>query len=296
MDSTQYKLSLPSSTATFRANRYKPRHRTPTHAGTPGLVLVCAYGLPGVKELYEPILLRLFAHDEHNRLAGSPLQIIEAWAVDAPEGEDSDTMSYAHALAALRQSIFLSHVDAYGGMHRVILIGWGDGANACILSSDFFPPGDPSPYEGMILVDPAIYDDGDAPHIPAPLNLEWDSPEDAHVYLSSHEPWASWDSWTRDIFVNNSLIRLPDNGVALKRTYQSGKYSSAPLSFLSCHVPFSWVVWSKSPRLTQFPFAGTKFSDGGVYESPVKVANAIYAALEGMGEMYDMIVPVEGKL
>lgn len=137
MDTAQYKLSLPSSTAMFRANRYKPRHRTPTHAGTPGLVLVCAHGLPGVKELYEPILLRLFAHDEHNRLAGSPLQIVEAWAVDAPEGGDSDTMSYAHAIAALRQSIFLSHVDAYGGMHRVILIGWGDGANAwCVALSD----------------------------------------------------------------------------------------------------------------------------------------------------------------
>lgn len=53
----------------------------------------------------------------------------------------------------------------------------------------------------MVLVDPAIYNDGDAPPTPAPLDLEWDSPDDAHVYLSSHTPWASWDSWMRDIFV-----------------------------------------------------------------------------------------------
>ncbi|KAL1949713.1 hypothetical protein VTO73DRAFT_8594 [Trametes versicolor] len=299
----------------FVAKRYVP----PAHGSAPdGATLVCFHGSGSHKEVWEPVLARIFAAAATN----TRLRIREAWTFDMQSHGASARLN-SHVLDGLEAglpvdeyTVAFKHFVATGAFHghRLVGIGHSLGVTAVILSAvtDEMPA---VRYEHVIVIEPALasyecYQENpddimkDTARATLKRRDTWKSRDDARAYLAARLPWAMWDPRARELYVRHGIKDVA-GGVALccSKVHEGAAYIYYDQCFRAVDglrsgidpaVPVHWILGTREDFLPQLAHDSVmcvrkiaslqRVPDAGhfvVQENPDGLANAIVQILTG---------------
>ncbi|TBU37431.1 Alpha/Beta hydrolase protein [Dichomitus squalens] len=199
------------------------------------VTLIFLHGLAGLKELWEPMIERLFELEK----AAGPLEtrvtIADVWAIDSPDHGESAVLNedalrtrddpltcidYARTVVALSQSGLISTRTP---SFSTILVGHCGGAVSAVLStrSELFTKPMQTQVDGIILISPWLFSiemvmsHPDA-HEEASQLLgycmgtidTWSSREEALAYFGSLDVWKTWDPRVLRLYVHHGITAL----------------------------------------------------------------------------------------
>ncbi|KAF8960010.1 Alpha/Beta hydrolase protein [Flammula alnicola] len=230
---TQFVLDTGPEHAIMKATakRYIPKN-VARYVNDSGYILMFTHGTGFLKELWEPIIERLFMNDQPNREANRSSKILECWAIDcqthgaaAPLNDEIllrrpgilDIHFYADAIIKLYESGLLGVID--NEVQKVALIGHSAGAIASVLAAATFgTPGD-NPFSMLILVDPPLFTSETKNKMTPMYRIvektnrkrisTWKSKDDAREFFKSAPPYSGWDPRSLSIFLEHGLRPLP---------------------------------------------------------------------------------------
>ncbi|OSD07214.1 alpha/beta-hydrolase [Trametes coccinea BRFM310] len=203
----------------FVAKRYIPTNPSPT-----GLTLLFFHCTGSHKEVWEPVIQRLFELARQGPSKGFAIR--EAWTWDWQTHGEAGRLNAA-VIACTKEHIVASEL-VYGvkrfaateGVfegHTLAGVGHSSGATSLMLTTvDDAQPG--LKYKAIIIMEPSTLTresatEGDIHEKMRALRgmIEkrrntWKSREEARRYFQARLPWKKWDPRTFDLFLNNALM------------------------------------------------------------------------------------------
>ncbi|KZT74228.1 hypothetical protein DAEQUDRAFT_295256 [Daedalea quercina L-15889] len=217
------------------AKRYTPVRQTPAPQ-TPSVssitrntvTLIFMHALAHHKEIWEPVISRLFALEI---LEEGGVSIAEIWTIDCPDHGESAALNRDAPPSVLRSGRVSQHT--YGGAvlalmrsgfirgcahSRLVLIGHCAGASAIVLSTTYPHSFDDIPISAMILVEPLMtHTDMAAEGTGVRAILDgrsqsalqrrdvWASRDEARAYLRTTGTWKLWNASVLDSYLTYGL-------------------------------------------------------------------------------------------
>ncbi|KAJ7599223.1 Alpha/beta hydrolase family-domain-containing protein [Mycena floridula] len=195
-------FDLPNSSLCVEISKYVPADTSFSDLRSNAQILFLAHGLTFVKELWEPMISRLFELD-------SISSIQEIWTMDYPNhgrsaslNDDEVLMSFSHYAGAILAFVNSTLIFLRSNT-KINVVSHSYGGAALLLAQ---ARATRALYHSLILLEPPM------------VLAEMSSLDEASAYFGKNLPWSDWDPRVRNLYLKGALRQIPCNRMVLSLT------------------------------------------------------------------------------